>query len=414
LQSSVAPRLAVRVVGWIAIVLVPLLTVEAMAAFYYAVRDGRYISVRNRLGSTPDTYVSAFNTRTGCRYVDTLYPHPYLAHAHDNSPHPCHAWANSIGLIGREYPLIRDPARFTILLAGGSVAAQLGQISSRGPFFLEEALNRCFKPPRGERFVVLNGGAGAWKHPNQAILFLLYGEAFDAVVTLDGFNEHFSLEHTRLEMPSNNFVATNPAAAGSLAPIAAAWLANELVRFTRENPVLGRSFVAYAAVSAARSQLERIATRPRPGGTTLERMFALPSDWSADQKLAFNLAQYRKYIRSIEALARLHTAKTAYFIQPVPVIGKVLTDHEKRVLHSPDYGPLYQRMADDLLGLSMEGVPIFSLLDVFIDERATLYHDHIHAKLDLNSDSPAYRMMAAAMAGRLGEAWGLERTCPDP
>jgi hypothetical protein len=260
---------------------------------------------------------------------------------------------------------------------------------------------------------VLNGGDGAWKQPIQTILFLLYGEVFDGVVMLDGFNEHYIVESIRLEMPSPNFTTINPVVTGSYQSIAATWAANEIIRYARENPILSHSFLAYAVVDAGRSYLEAKATRSA-GMTTLDSIFQLPQDWTAQQKFAFNMEQYKKYIRSTEVLAKARDVRTAYFIQPVPAIGKRLTEDEKRVVQTLDYGPLYLRMAESLLGLSKEGIAIFSLLDVFAGETSTLYADWIHMKFDSTHDSPGYRIMASAMAQRIGDAWGLERTCQMP
>jgi hypothetical protein len=175
-----------------------------------------------------------------------------------------------------------------------------------------------------------------------------------------------------------------------------------------------REIAAYAVIEAIRSQLERSATRPRPSVTTLDTIYALPQSWNAEEKFAFNIEQYRKYIRAIETLAKSQAARTAYFVQPVPAIAKILTDEEKRVVGDLAYGPLYRRMTDQLLELTREDIPIFSLLDVFAGERRTLYSDHIHAKIETDRDSPAYRIIAAAMAQRLAESWGLERTCSMP
>lgn len=415
MKTPTKPRLAVRVLGWICILALPFVLLEGAAALYFTVRDGGYLSVQERLSRRPNAYVSAFNSGPNCSYLKIIYPHPYLAYAHNIYSDPtCRVWTNHVGLVGRGYPLRRDPGQFTILLTGGSVAGQLGQLRRDGPIFLEEALNRCFKPPRGERFVVLNGGIGAWKQPNQAILFLLYGEAFDGVVTLDGYNEHYLLEHRRIEMPSNNFIWLNPAVTGEQSSVAAAWLASELIRYAKQNAVLSHSFAAYAAIEAIRTRLEAVATRPRITVTTLDTIFALPDDWDAGQKFQFNMEQYRKYIRAIETLARSYASRTAYFVQPAPAIGKVLTEEEKRGAGSLDYGPLYRRMTNGLLELAKDGVPIFSLLDVFANERRTMYADHAHLRIGRDFDSPGYRIMADAMAQRLAESWGLERTCPAP
>jgi hypothetical protein len=65
-------------------------------------------------------------------------------------------------------------------------------------------------------------------------------------------------------------------------------------------------------------------------------------------------------------------------------------------------------MTDDLVALSIEGVAIFSLLDVFAKEKVSIYVDSIHYG---RGDSLGNRLVAQAMAGNMATAWGLERTC---
>jgi hypothetical protein len=162
------------------------------AGFYY-LQDGRWISVSDRLNGTQNSYVGEFNgSGDTCRYIDALFPHPYLAFGYHNNP-PCRQAktnvakgslkpANAEGFFeDRDFPLERAQDSFDILLLGGSVASQLGQIFEGGPNFLESVLNQCFTPPHGTRFQVFNGAAGAWKHPQQAITFLLYGRGFSFV-----------------------------------------------------------------------------------------------------------------------------------------------------------------------------------------------------------------------------------------
>jgi len=103
--------------------------------------------------------------------------------------------------------------------------------------------------------------------------------------------------------------------------------------------------------------------------------------------------------------------QTAFFVQPVPAIGKALTDEERRVAGNLDYGPLYLRMTEGLLELSKEGIPIFSLLDVFADQHRTLYSDAFHLKFEAGAESPGLRILAAAVAQHIGAAWKLPRSC---
>ena len=56
-------------------------------------------------------------------YAATLMPDPYLGNRNNAKI----LAVNNVGLLGRDFPFEKDPDTFTVLLTGGSVAAQLGQ-----------------------------------------------------------------------------------------------------------------------------------------------------------------------------------------------------------------------------------------------------------------------------------------------
>jgi hypothetical protein len=412
-SASRTPRRSVRILGWIVIAIVIVAVIEIYIGLYYALTTGRYIGAHQRLLDDSNLFVAAINEDSGCRYVDSLYPHPYLAHVHRQNTRCPNLWVNRIGLFGDELPLERNPERFVVLLTGGSVAAQLAQITRGAPRFLQEELNRCYKPPHGDGFEVLNGADGAWKQPQQAIFMLVYGEIADAVVTLDGFNEHYNLEHRRLEFPSSNFVTTNPLVSNTYGRIAAVWIVNELRRSVANSPVLSHSFIVYATFSILQKRLARYYGKA-PNQRFFDSMFALPQEWSKDQKFEYNIIQYQKYIRAIDAIAARYKMRAIFFLQPVPAISKTLTEEEKKAVQSDlfSYRDLYRRAVDRLLEGSREGIEIHSLLDVFENERGTIYGDPIHFAADATGDSRGNRLVAAAIARRLGEAWKMERICP--
>ena len=212
---------------------------EALAIAYLTARDSQYISARDRFSRFKNTYIAdATKGASSCRYVDTLFPHPYLGFVHHRNP-PCGmASINNVGLFNDDFPPQRSADHYVILLTGGSVAAQLGQIDQPpAPKFLELALNEKFVAPKGAAFKVLNGGGGAWKQPHQAILMLLNVQAVDAVVTLDGYNE---LEMLRtgaaLEYPANNFLSVNPLATESYGSVVVKWAVSRLTGKMDGNP----------------------------------------------------------------------------------------------------------------------------------------------------------------------------------
>ena len=140
-------------------------------------------------------------------------------------------------------------------------------------------------------------------------------------------------------------------------------------------------------------------------------MFAMPEEIRKDPDLAFavQLGLYQKYVRGIEALARDYNVKTAYFLQPSPAWGKVLTEEEKHVVGDLSYRDLYRKIVAGMMTLRERGLPMFDLGDLLKDEKGTIYADHIHFRPGGEWRKPGYRLMATRMGQLLAETWGLQR-----
>src|SRR5687768_6438406 len=137
---------------------------ELIASAYVYAREGRYAPARERFARKTNTFVAGLSSGE-CSYLDALYPHPYLGFVHHGNP-PCGmATINNIGLFGPDFPSQRRDDRFVILLTGGSVAAQFAMPLANSPTYLEQFLNSKYLSPNGMPFLVLDGGDGAWKHP---------------------------------------------------------------------------------------------------------------------------------------------------------------------------------------------------------------------------------------------------------
>ena len=63
-------------------------------------------------------------------------------------------------------------------------------------------------------------------------------------------------------------------------------------------------------------------------------------------------------LRATEVLARDYNLKSAFFIQPAPAYGKVLTDDEKRIVGDLSYRDIYRKMVAGLLTLRERGLAI--------------------------------------------------------
>src|SRR5262245_37358558 len=136
-----------------------LIALGGLGALLLALEGAVRLAVRGR-GDEPNAYVRELRGSTfgGDRYVDTLFPHPYLGWVHHGNPPTGVRDVNNVGLFGRDFPCEKDDSRFVVLLTGGSVAAQFAQNIAGGPRYLEEELNRRYTTGDGRRFVVLNGG----------------------------------------------------------------------------------------------------------------------------------------------------------------------------------------------------------------------------------------------------------------
>lgn len=347
--------------------------------------------------------------RMGNSYMATLFPHPYLAFVHRNG-HGIEV--NNVGLFGPDFPLQKDPRQFVILVTGGSVAAQFAQLKRDGIHYLEDILNTRYDFG-GKQVLVLNGGDGAWRQPQQAILLLLYIDIVDAVITLDGFNEHYFFlgKGSRLGMPANNFHQVNPLAKHGYERLAAVWVSNRMRSFVASNRLLRGSHLAWFLQYGAGACLQRAATiHEDDRTTTIEGFFSLPDEWDKERCFQHNIEQYRKYIRMMNAMARSAERRAAFFLQPVPAIGKELTEDEKRVVGDLGYRDTYLRLTKELLALREEGIPVYDLLDVFSNTHETLYADCAHCiRYGAQNESKGYRLMAEAVAAVLEKEWGLER-----
>ncbi len=407
-----------RIFGWITTligIVMALAIVEVTAIVWLMLEDGRYTSAEALFERTQNTYVRDLTKGTTCRYVDTLFPHPYLAFVHHGNP-PCGLPnVNNIGLLNADFPTVKPADRYVVLVTGGSVASQLVQNwPAPAPRFLEEELNKRYVSPNGKPWLVLNGGDGAWKEPQQLILFSMYATSLDAVVTLDGYNEHYFFwpgTAERLERPLSNFIDVNPFVADeNFGDAATGWVIGRVAGALAANPVLGHSHAAYMVIRGIEAVAKSKDVFKSTKKTTLASLFAMPEEIRNDHDLEFavQLGLYQKYTRAIDAIARDNNVKAAYFIQPVPPYGKVLTDEEKKNAGDLGYGDMYRKIVTGMMTLHERGLAIYDLGDLLKDEKGTIYADDIHFIRDKAGESPGYRLMAARMGQLLADTWGLK------
>ena len=410
-----------RIFGWISILIgivmaVGLIEVTAIVWLYFE-DDWNYTSAEELFERTQNTYVRDMTRNTDCRYVDTLFPHPYVGFVHHANP-PCgKSWVNNVGLFGADFPTEKRTDRYTILVVGGSVASQLVQeLEPPAQHYLEEELNKRYVSPTGKPFLVLNGGDGAWKEPQPFILFSLYAGSVDGVVSLGGFNEqYFFSPYTkeRLERPLTNFVDVNPFVADeNFGDAAIGWVIGRVAGTLTRLPLLGHSHAAYMIIRGIEAVAKSKDTASSTKKTTLNGLFSLPADVPRDAEKVFQiqLSLYEKYERGIEAIARDNGVKSAYFLQPIPAYDKELTDDEKRTADF-DLRDRYRRIVDNMLTLRERGMAMFDLGDLYKNEKGTIYADRIHPARGpayQGAKSRGYSLMAERIAADLAKSWGFK------
>ncbi len=409
-----------RIYGLISIVIgivMSLAAIELTAIAWLWLEDGHYTSAEELFGRTQNAFVRDLTKGSDCRYVDRLFPHPYVGFVHHGNP-PCGMVnINNVGLFNDDYPVAKRDDRYTILLTGGSIASQLAQFDPRPkPRYLEDELNERYVSPNGKPFQVLNGGDGGWKQPQPFILFALYAGSVDAMIVIGGLNEYYMFRghmRERLERPESNFFEVNPMVADeNFGDAAIGWVMGRIAGALSRNSVLGHSHAAYVIIQRIEMLAKSRGALKSNKKTTLDSLFALPTEiaGNAERVFAEQLVLYRKYQAGMEAIARDYGIKTAYFFHAVPAYHKTLTPQEKAGAGDLSYGPLYRRMVEAMMQQRERGMAVFDLGDMLVDVKETIYADDAHFIRDFHTgESPGYRLMAKVVAADIAQAWGLQR-----
>lgn len=363
------------------------------------------------------TWAFYVNTYTGdgfkCTFQESLESHPYMGWM--LGPFlPCKRFIrNNRGFGDRhDLPFQRDPELFTLMITGGSVAAQVAFGSGHGrPLnWLEDELNARFRSPNGKPFRVASGAMGGWRMPTEITTAAMFGSQVDAIVSLNGYNEMMNVIINKpIDRPD---VWTWYSVQSPLSGVLTLRVMKVLKAFRiaiSSTPLLRDSKVLFMAFEGVFGLFSDNKNGGLMGETDAVRhQFSYPADWKPEQIERANIEKWQNYIRTLRATAESLGLKYAQFIQPVPSVDKQLSERE--LLYAQrKWGEQYLRVivrpAEDL---KREGISVMSLTGVFKDITDMIYSDEIHCAFEDTGDNRGYRIMTKAMATALGQMWKLK------
>ena len=149
------------------------------------------IALRIRLGKVVEVKPSFSSGDYLCEWNDSLYPDPFVGYIYRGNSFCSFKNTNSNGFLSSEFPKSREGSdTYNILLLGASVAFNLyaGQdLQLSG--YLKNKLEKNFLGPNNKEVRLYSTAIPAWKQPQQLNSFIQYGHLFDAVLSIEGFNE---------------------------------------------------------------------------------------------------------------------------------------------------------------------------------------------------------------------------------
>ncbi len=364
---------------------------ESLAVIGYWIQDQKIVSLGEKLKSEQGFFLdnqNAFQAARGKLKINSppRFPHPYLGHTLHAIP-PDALPVNSSGFHGSEFPLFRTPGVFQLMVSGGSVAEQLGMHGSLKK--LEDELNRNYTNGKIKKFVIYNGAMAAWHQPQQLIMLMLWAQAMDGFVTVEGWNESRALarldKRMRLEMPDELYYLAMATHFGRSFRFIGYQMDAAVKKWQRTTFLGKHSKLAFFLSQRLRNVFRNWAVKevvpvPDVAKNFSQKQFTFPEGWTPEQMKNNIIDSYKKYMRLMHAVAEEEGVKDLFVIQPTPVYGKALTQDELKKAGDLKYRDLYLEMTAKLLQLRGQGVPVYDALDVFNDVKGALYVDAIHTK----------------------------------
>jgi hypothetical protein len=375
------------------IVLLEIITKLIIFIHYGYIKSSNEILRKDNLNS----YIEKLEENNKCTYSSQLFPHPYLGWVGWNNP-KCRndKFYNSIGFTGSEFPIKKSEKYFNILVTGGSVSNQFSagvKCTDKNTNFCRNFLEEETKENLsldGRKIKVYSAGLGAYKYPHQTIVSLLYSDAFDLVISIEGFNEHYifyndkdfnSASH-KISWPANNIgVTTNDFFLDSYFNRVSVKFALALKQLGEELPIIKKSHLYSLLYNIISKSVEyKVADTNKNKifwGMFLENLSI--EKISEQEYIDMKYQKLENYWKSFIAINKINNSESLIILHPVPFIKKQLTEKEKEITKHRDYKKIFT----NLYGLANklnreEHLPIYDFSYIFEDQITDIYTDHSH------------------------------------
>lgn len=356
-----------------------------------------YLSSISKSVHGPSHYYSLINTgfhSADCSWGDKISVHPYLSIRYHRMRNCSDERANSRGMLGEEVPFKKDNDHYNILILGGSVAEILYNSHE-----LDKYLNSKFVSPNGKAFKVWNGAMTAGQQPRQAISHMMTGQWANAVISLEGFNEHFSFStNTNIEDPPRAWYEVE----GTLSNLrrnsfkySVSHLLRQFSLKAQNNFFLSKSFFLPAMLPIAFKMAEVNNQQELSDSVSPAK-----ADTPEEAQKQFT-ETYSSYLLSMNQTAKARKQEFVVFIQPVPALHKKLTPADKAIIKDLDYGPSYLKMIKLLVENPLHQTRIIPILDTFEKHEGDLYVDLIHFRGESDGNAWLARRMGNELANVL-------------
>ena len=361
---------------------------EIVLCFYFAIRNQQFITP---LGLYEKYFPADALSNERCSWGAQAGIHPYLSIYYPEKE-KCRSFIrNNYGLRSKNIPLELDQNYYTILIAGGSVAEQIGMGN-----FLDEYLNEHWLSPNKKPFRVINAGIPGVRQPVTLIQMVLFSKVADEVISFEGYNEHFGADGgVLIEEPSRAwfngaFQATSPLHFYSMEFFI------HQIRSMKKS-IFQYSYTYFAFVRLSLDYLYNYLEQKQ----NLLNPFPKPDpSWDQKKQVEYYLNSYLYYVRLAADLLFVQKKPYTLFIQPAPYQYKTLTPEEIKAIGDISGQGKYDRVKDALKTQLMGKIKVESAEKIFEDVKESLYIDHIH------TNPEGVKMLSKFIAERLAKNHG--------